>query len=50
MDPFELPDFTLYPGAPYTEKEITDFELIKADHVKALLIAALPDNFESLPD
>jgi hypothetical protein len=46
-DPFDIPTFYTYPGAPITRKEIFNFELINADHVKNLVIAGLPSNFRS---
>ena len=42
LDPFEILDFELYEGAPYTQKEVFNPELIKADHIKRLVQAALP--------
>ena len=46
-DPFDIPTFSTYPRAPITRKEIFNFELIKADHVKNLVMAGLPKNIRS---
>ena len=48
QDPFEMPNFTLHKKAPFTLKEVLNFELIKADHIKELVEAALP--WEALED
>ena len=45
LDPFEIPTFRVHPAAPYTYDEITNFELIKADHIKELIKVIMPDDF-----